>query len=462
MSRSVPPDQDPNRLTSNHLPTLPPPIITIENLGKSYLVGHQSVAQESYTTFRDVIGRNVRSCVRMALEMTRGQQIVQGDEIEEFWALRNVSLEVRPGEIVGIVGGNGAGKSTLLKILSRITEPSEGRVRLGGRVASLLEVGTGFHAELTGRENIYLNGAILGMTRSEIKRKFSEIVEFAEVDRFLDTPVKRYSSGMYVRLAFAVAAHLDPEILVIDEVLAVGDVQFQRKCLGKIQDVSRQQGRTVLFVSHNMAAVKSLCTRAICLHGGRLVADDLPGPVLQKYYHSDETQEFDGNIPCSRPRSMGTGEVRLTQVQMLDEHDGPIRITQTRCALKFVLRFSVLKPVGPFFLELGLTDSEGQQITQSRFPEYTEPGLVLGIGDYEIRVRLKMILFPGSYGILVAAHQVSGSTIDWVDRCLDFEVLNAPPDRSEHHPWPPRGHFRPDEQWSGVAVVRNGFAEVSP
>ncbi|MCA9235960.1 MAG: ABC transporter ATP-binding protein [Planctomycetales bacterium] len=201
--------------------------------------------------------------------MMRGRQIIQGDDVEEFWALRDVSFEVNEGEVVGIIGRNGAGKSTLLKILSRITEPTTGRVTLRGRVASLLEVGTGFHPELTGRENIFLNGAILGMTRGEIKRKFDEIVGFAEVERFLDTPVKRYSSGMYVRLAFAVAAHLEPEILVVDEVLAVGDAQFQKKCLGKMQDVA-QGGRTVLFVSHNMAAVSTLCSRALVLVRGRL------------------------------------------------------------------------------------------------------------------------------------------------------------------------------------------------
>ena len=188
---------------------------------------------------------------------------------EEFWALKDVSFEVKRGEVLGIIGRNGAGKSTLLKILSRITEPSEGRVTIKGRVASLLEVGTGFHPELTGRENIYLNGAILGMTRAEIKRKFDEIVAFAEVEKFLDTPVKRYSSGMYVRLAFAVAAHLEPEILVVDEVLAVGDAEFQKKCLGKMSEVA-SGGRTVLFVSHNMAAVTSLCSRAVLLVGGKL------------------------------------------------------------------------------------------------------------------------------------------------------------------------------------------------
>src|SRR6201993_3896380 len=206
-------------------------VITVEGLSKRYLVAHNAENQghRRYVALRDVIGREIRNVTRKSLDMMRGRQVLQGDEIEEFWALRDVNFEIRPGEVVGIIGRNGAGKSTLLKILSRITEPTEGRVLLRGRVGSLLEVGTGFHSELTGRENIYLNGAILGMARTEIERKFDEIVAFSEIEKFIDTPVKHYSSGMYVRLAFAVAAHLEPEILIVDEVLAVGDTAFQKK-----------------------------------------------------------------------------------------------------------------------------------------------------------------------------------------------------------------------------------------
>src|SRR5438132_3655814 len=241
-------------------------IITVENLCKKYLVGHKTTGSGGYryNALRDMIGRGVRNAARKTMDLARGRQILQGDAVEEFWALKDVSFEIKRGEVLGIIGRNGAGKSTLLKILSRITEPSEGRVTINGRVASLLEVGTGFHPELTGRENIYLNGAILGMTNAEIRRKFDEIVAFAEVEKFLDTALKRYSSGMYVRLAFAVAAHLDPEILVVDEVLAVGDAEFQKKCLGKMREVSKG-GRTVLFVSHNMAAIEALCSSGLVL-----------------------------------------------------------------------------------------------------------------------------------------------------------------------------------------------------
>src|ERR1700731_4270174 len=259
-------------------------IITVENLSKKYLVGHQSGSQSrsNYTALRDVIGREIRNVARKTVDVVRGRQVVQGDEIEEFWALRNVSFDVKQGEVLGIIGRNGAGKSTLLKILSRITEPTAGRARLHGRVASLLEVGTGFHPELTGRENIFLNGAILGMTRAEIKKKFDEIVAFAEVERFLDTPVKWYSSGMYVRLAFARAAPLEPEILIVDEVLAVGDAEFQKKCLGKMSEVAKQ-GRTVLFVSHNMGVINALTERCMCMQGGQISAVGSSRDMVEMY-----------------------------------------------------------------------------------------------------------------------------------------------------------------------------------
>lgn len=232
-------------------------VIKVENLGKKYIIGHQK--QEKYTALRDVISNGVKSLLT--------PKSLQKNHQEEYWALNDVSFEIKQGDRVGIIGRNGAGKSTLLKVLSRITEPTKGRISIKGRVASLLEVGTGFHPELTGRENIFLNGAILGMSKVEIKKKFDEIVAFAEIEKFLDTPVKRYSSGMYVRLAFAVAAHLEPEILIVDEVLAVGDIGFQKKCIGKMDDVGKE-GRTVLFVSHNMAMIDKLCLKTLFLEKG--------------------------------------------------------------------------------------------------------------------------------------------------------------------------------------------------
>ena len=257
--------------------------IKVEGLGKRYRIGAN---QQAYKTLKDKLTQTAATPFRalQALAGRNGHSSSNGHKSKaEIWALKDVSFEIKRGEVVGIIGRNGAGKSTLLKILSRITEPTEGYADITGRIASLLEVGTGFQPELTGRENIYLNGAILGMTRAEIRRKFDEIVAFAEVEKFLDTPVKRYSSGMYVRLAFAVAAHLEPEILVVDEVLAVGDAEFQRKCIGKMQDIATGDGRTVFFVSHNLPAIASLCTSAMCLNDGKIVQIGQPSAVCASY-----------------------------------------------------------------------------------------------------------------------------------------------------------------------------------
>jgi len=285
-------------------------VIHAEALGKKYIIGHQT-SRERYVSLRDVVMQSTKNFLHRTGELVRGRPVTEGDETEEFWALRALSFEILRGEVVGVIGRNGAGKSTLLKILARITEPSEGRVSLRGRVASLLEVGTGFHPELTGRENIFLNGSILGMSRSEIRRKFDEIVAFSEVEAFLDTPVKRYSSGMYVRLAFAVAAHLEPEILIVDEVLAVGDASFQKRCLGKISQVARG-GRTVIFVSHNMSAVQSLCGEAFLLDHGTLVEKGPVNKVIERYLSSiTGTSTFQEDIPvgrCLRLKQLGFAE----------------------------------------------------------------------------------------------------------------------------------------------------------
>lgn len=273
-------------------------IIRVENISKKYILGHQK--QERYTALRDVMANRANSIGRKLLKPVSKR--MADPAIEEFWALKDVSFEIKQGDRIGIIGRNGAGKSTLLKILSRITEPTKGSIRIKGRVASLLEVGTGFHPELTGRENIYLNGAILGMSKAEIKSKFDEIVAFAEVEKFLDTPVKRYSSGMYVRLAFAVAAHLEPEILIVDEVLAVGDVQFQKKCLGKMEDVAGS-GRTVIFVSHQMAAISNLCSSCIMLQKGEVSFCGTTESAIKRYLalSTKAKQEATGNLQAFRP-----------------------------------------------------------------------------------------------------------------------------------------------------------------
>lgn len=291
-------------------------ILRGENLGKKYYIGKQ----EKYKTFRETLAQTALSPFRRSVQALRGESQRAAGLEREIWALQGVDFEIEQGEVVGIIGRNGAGKSTLLKILSRITEPTTGRARVRGRVGSLLEVGTGFHPELTGRENIYLNGAILGMRKAEIERKFDEIVAFAETEDFLDTPVKHYSSGMYVRLAFAVAAHLEPEVLLVDEVLAVGDITFQKKCLGKMGDVAKT-GRTVLFVSHNMAAISALCSRAFLLEGGRLVDQGDVQEVIGRYM---ESTLYASQTPLrERSDRQGSGRMRFTGITFLNGGNKP-------------------------------------------------------------------------------------------------------------------------------------------
>jgi lipopolysaccharide transport system ATP-binding protein len=314
--------------------------IRVENLSKLYHIGK---AQQRHDTLRDALVDGLRAPFA---RFRRNGKTDNHEANDLLWALKDVSFEVKRGEVLGIIGRNGSGKSTLLKILSRITEPTEGRANIHGRVASLLEVGTGFHPELTGRENIYLNGAILGMKRTEIDRKFDEIVAFAEIERFLDTPVKRYSSGMYVRLAFAVAAHLEPEILIVDEVLAVGDAEFQKKCLDKMQDVAGK-GRTVLFVSHNMAAVLSLCRKTNLLDYGRVVFSGTTGDIVSRYMENISRK---AEIPLSERKDRGgNGSVRLVSLRINNSNGDSI----IRCGdrLRIIMAYQSTQNVsGPAFL----------------------------------------------------------------------------------------------------------------
>ena len=313
--------------------------IRVESLSKQYHIGRK---QEKYKTLRDTLTDAFTSPFRRAGKLLRGQATGAAELDEMIWALKEISFEVKRGEVVGIIGRNGAGKSTLLKILSRITEPTTGFADIYGRVGSLLEVGTGFHNELTGRENIYLNGAILGMKRVEIERKFDEIVAFAEVEKFIDTPVKHYSSGMYLRLAFAVAAHLEPEILLVDEVLAVGDARFQKKCLNKMQDVG-EQGRTVLFVSHNMPAITRLCERTILLDEGRTMADGPSHQVVGAYLSSDlgTTAAREWPDPAKAPAS---DAIRLCAVRVRAEDGQIIDTIDIRRPVGIEMEYEVLKP----------------------------------------------------------------------------------------------------------------------
>jgi lipopolysaccharide transport system ATP-binding protein len=398
-------------------------VISVENLSKRYLIGHESAQRERYKALRDVIGREARNFARKAADLVHGRQIVQGDETEEIWALRNVSFAVKRGEVLGIVGRNGAGKSTLLKILSRITEPTAGRARVRGRVASLLEVGTGFHPELTGRENIYLNGAILGMSRAEIRRKFDEIVTFAEVERFLDTPVKRYSSGMYVRLAFAIAAHLEPDILVVDEVLAVGDATFQRKCLGKMGDVAQQEGRTILFVSHNMAAVQQLCARAVLLKGGMVVDEGTPSKVISNYLADLDT----GKILLRDWKDRVTNNyARIINFEVCDERGSHVSSVLMGDKLRFVLIVELYQSVSGMQFGVYVHSGNGEAILELRS---SHDGLYFDSAGGSVTVEAdvdQVRLYPGEYTLSPWVCDRSYTTnFDWVRHCCKLSVLPA-------------------------------------
>ena len=392
--------------------------IIVDNVSKRYLIGHRlasSGPRSNYMSLRDAIGREIRNFSRKAYNVFRGKQVVQGDAIEEFWALKDVSFEVKQGEILGIIGRNGAGKSTLLKILSRITEPTRGRVLLRGRIASLLEVGTGFHPELTGRENIFLNGAVLGMTQREIRRKFDEIVAFAEVERFLDTPVKFYSSGMYVRLAFAVAAHLEPEILVVDEVLAVGDSEFQKKCLGKMNEVSKNEGRTVLFVSHNHAAIRSLCTHGLILSNGAASPKYDVTAALEHYATEHiQSSELSWNRPAALPKST----VHFTSIEVNLGGKQPKLILNCRASIKS-------EPGAPAILiAIDIADRSSAKIMQVLPRPDAFIGGSPGLYCIELRVELPPLI-AGIYTLdfWIGPHN---QTFDLVPQAIIIEVIEGP------------------------------------
>jgi lipopolysaccharide transport system ATP-binding protein len=390
-------------------------VIQVENLGKRYVISH---ARARTASVREAIVRGIRQAGKRLLAPNRVASK------EEFWALRNVDLQVAQGERVGIIGRNGAGKSTLLKILSRITDPTEGRVSMKGRTASLLEVGTGFHPELTGRENIFLNGAILGMPRVEIKRKFDEIVAFAEVDRFIDTPVKRYSSGMYVRLAFAVAAHLEPEILIVDEVLAVGDAQFQKKCLGKMETVSRREGRTVLLVSHQMQAIQALCTRVLFLEAGRIAYMGTPEEAVSRYISTPGGATQDSVIDLREaPRSAGRERV-IISAWVENSRGEPVSSVLMGSSLRICYSYKHTILRNPAF-GFGVENAYGQRLFSLN--NHLSPGGDVSSTGHEVAVFeiAELQLLPGSYYVSLSVVEDGQTWIDYVERAFSFSVVAA-------------------------------------
>jgi lipopolysaccharide transport system ATP-binding protein len=414
-------------------------VLRVEGLGKQYRIHHLERPQ----TLRASVQRFLASPVARIHDAFR-----QPREDELIWALRDVSFELEEGRVLGVIGRNGAGKSTLLKILSRITDPTVGYAEVGGTLSSLLEVGTGFHPELTGRDNIYLNGAILGMRRAEVTKKFDSIVEFAGVETFIDTPVKRYSSGMYMRLAFAVAAHLEPDILLVDEVLAVGDAEFQRRSLGKMREVTGE-GRTVVFVSHNMAAIRSLCPRAILLDRGRVKADGVVEDVIAAYLTTDVKADTSGSIPDDIPR-VGPGDVRLRHVELLGQDDEPLVYARLGQSLTIVIGLEAMRPI-PVLLEVGISSLDGTRATTAFNTDDGRPPLMLEAGHSRVNVQLDPFLLPGHYAVDLGVHHAvaGGGTLDLIERIRDFEVLNLDDEGRDKYPLRRvRGYVRAAARWS--------------
>ena len=422
--------------------------IIVEKLDKKYLLSHQA-RRESYVALRDVIAESCKSLGRKMLSPLSPRSPVPGPHpaaSEEFWALKDISFEVKQGDRIGIIGRNGAGKSTLLKILSRITEPTSGTARIRGRVASLLEVGTGFHPELTGRENIFLNGAILGMTRIEIRKKFDEIVAFAEVEKFLDTPVKRYSSGMYVRLAFAVAAHLEPEILIVDEVLAVGDAQFQKKCLGKMEEVGRE-GRTVLFVSHNMGAINRLCSTCLMLDRGRLVSHGATEKVIRDYMFANTQNSSSFELPHNSRKDMQLRKVVLNP-------DREERAAEVRYDEPLVIRveYEVNAPVANCSVWMALQTMDGvMAFCTSDYDMNPELLLDRSPGYYKTDISLpEKWLNVGEFNIIVGVVKNHPVIVYDREETVTFSVLEVGTPGSILKEGVRRGVFQPFLKWTHV------------
>lgn len=360
------------------------PIIEVKNLGKEYFIGEK----QKYLALRDTL----MNIAEAPFRWLKSKIVLLNDETR-FWALNGVNFTVEKGEVLGIIGRNGAGKSTLLKILSQVTPPTTGEIKLMGRVGSLLEVGTGFHPELTGRENIYLNGAILGMRKKEIEKKFDEIVEFSGIEKFLDTPVKRYSSGMHVRLAFAVAAHLDPEILVVDEVLAVGDAEFQKKCLGKMEDVTKNSGRTVLFVSHNMEAVRNLCERCILLDKGQIAFDGSTKEAIERYNNIQSAGKLKINKGQYNKNRRGSGTLSYTNIEMVDIHGHERNTFNIGETVRFKLSYEVFEEMEGLHAALCIFSGKARDLLLTDVRGEVKNGVIKKgeKGVFEIEVELTSI-----------------------------------------------------------------------
>jgi lipopolysaccharide transport system ATP-binding protein len=412
-----------------------PLAITVEGIGKRYTLGEK-------------VGSGARLSERLVAAFRRERHAPHTQE--QFWALRDVSLEIQQGAVVGLIGPNGAGKSTLLKLMARITTPTAGRIVMRGRVGTLLEVGTGFHPELTGRENVFLNGSILGLSRREIAARFDKIVDYSGVERFIDTPVKRYSSGMYVRLAFAVAAHLDPEILLIDEVLSVGDEEFQRKCIGTLREAA-SGGRTVVFVSHGMDAVRSLCTHAYLIENGRVAMDGASDAVVRHYLdrHRPPVHAAQAEIPAGIPR-VGSGRALFRRAAVVGAGGHPVSALHLGEPVTLTATVEVLETIPDAVFEFGLSTPDAVRVATAHNIDEGRPAAHLEPGLHEIRAELDVALIPGEYGLDIAVHRSRrGETVDLLERVVRVRALAESLDGSDRLlAAKPRGYVRPRSDWS--------------
>lgn len=421
-------------------------VIKIEGLSKAYQLGQFSTGTLSMDIQRWLaisLGKE-----DPYLKIGEANDRTQVSTSKMVWSLKDISLDITKGDAIGIIGRNGAGKSTLLKILSRVTSPTQGSIKLKGRVASLLEVGTGFHPELTGRENVFLNGAILGMRKREVKRKFDEIVAFAGVERYIDTPVKRYSSGMYVRLAFAVAAHLESEILIVDEVLAVGDAEFQKKCLGKMGDIGKSGERTILFVSHNMASIRSLCKSAMYLKNGTLEYVGETNEVISRYLESNtDAVSSTGFIPEGFSLH-GTGEARFRSLNVSGKDDLFKNEFSFREQLTLHINLHVLRKLEQVIVSVFLVNSYGEKIAMSVNDGNFSP-MSLEEGPYELKVLIAENILPGDYSFgLLITHFHSGADIDYVESFMKIKILKEALDKHMDYPWSSsHGYFQAHSKW---------------
>lgn len=422
-------------------------VIKIENLSKLYQLGDVGTGTISHdlNRFLAKVRGKEDPFLKLGVENDRSSKT----NSDFVWALKDINFDVQQGEVLGIIGKNGAGKSTLLKILSRTTTPTTGTFKVKGRIASLLEVGTGFHPELTGRENIFLNGAILGMTKREIRSKFDEIVDFSGVERYIDTPVKRYSSGMYVRLAFAVAAHLEPEILIVDEVLAVGDQEFQDKCLGKMKDVS-QKGRTVLFVSHNMGAIKNLCNKVLFMKNGKVQSIGPTPKMIEEYLTENKTVQFDGVIPLDFYRPYSTGEAYFRKILVKDLNGNKIEKLALYQKFTVCIELEVLKPIKGVTINVNVLTSLGEPVLYT-FEKHNSVYVLrnFDVGLHKVDVDFDVNLMPGNYAFSLTLNYFSnGISVDYVDNIYFVSVDKIGIEEGVAYPWNVSyGYVEPKTNW---------------